>query len=629
MNNASALGTKAITIEGTGTVGGAFALNANYGGSIQPGADGDQSTAPGTLYATTNVVLPSGATSGAGYDVQLASGANSLLYVTGTVNLNNAMLNLSALNGFVPASVGQTFKIIKASGAITGTFANAGTLSTPNATYTVSTQTGGDDYVLLTVHQLTQTPTTESVTTSSTSVTYGNMVSFTAVVTAPLTSNAPTGSVVFWDGTTDLSALPTAVSSSSSSGTTTTWTLTLPYAFKVTAPLGDTITAAYTATGNFASDTATVTQTVTKRAITLTAAAWDKIYDGSTAAPGAVPTVTGGSLAVNPVTGENDTLDYTESFTSRNAISTGFISNPLVINQATGSVSDGDGGNSSANYSVTYLNSTAGAILPLAITVTATAATKPFDGNTSVGSSATPANATPTITAGTVFTPANPDGPTWPPMRPPTAAYDTLAFTETYASAAAGSEALVPAGSVNDGNGGFNYSVTFDNASGTITRTATHFVVTTQTSPLSVTAGSNFLLELEAENANGNLVPGYTGTVSFTSSDSTEAAWLSQYTMTFEPGTGVAFALVSLQHVGTWSITATATSSNQATNPTGTSNVVTDGITVTNGSPTQVAISTIANTYAGTTIPVSARWKTCMETRSSAMNTRRRTRPTR
>ena len=148
--------------------------------------------------------------------------------------------------------------------------------------------------------------------------------------------------------------------------------------------------------------------------------------------------------------------------------------------------------------------------------------------------------------------------------------------------------------------------MTFDNASGTITRTATHFVVTTQTSPLSVTAGSNFLLELEAEDANGNLVPGYTGTVSFTSSDSTEAAWLSQYTMTFEPGTGVAFALVSLQHVGTWSITATATSSNQATNPTGTSNVVTDGITVTNGSPTQVAISTIANTYAGTTIPVSA-----------------------
>ena len=233
--------------------------------------------------------------------------------------------------------------------------------------------------------------------------------------------------------------LPTAVSSSSSSGTTTTWTLTLPYAFKVTAPLGDTITAAYTATGNFASDTATVTQTVTKRAITLTAAAWDKIYDGSTAAPGAVPTVTGGSLAVNPVTGENDTLDYTESFTSRNAISTGFISNPLVINQATGSVSDGDGGNSSANYSVTYLNSTAGAILPLAITVTATAATKPFDGNTSVGSSATPANATPTITACTVFTPANPDGAYLAPNAAPNGAYDTLAFTETYASAAAGS----------------------------------------------------------------------------------------------------------------------------------------------------------------------------------------------
>ena len=187
----------------------------------------------------------------------------------------------------------------------------------------------------------------------------------------------------------------------------------------MTAPGGDTITAQFTPTNDQVFDgiSGTMTQIVTQRYITLTAAAWDKIYDGSTSATGAVPTVTGGSLAVNPVTGDNDTLDYTESFTSRNAISSGFLSNPLIINSATGSVSDGNGGKS-ANYSVTYLNSTAGAILPLAITVTANAVTKVYDGGTSVAT-ATSGNETPTITeAGFAPAPRRQPGRQSRPRRP-------------------------------------------------------------------------------------------------------------------------------------------------------------------------------------------------------------------
>ena len=102
------------------------------------------------------------------------------------------MLNLSALNNFVPSHVGQTFTIITApgTGTITGTFANAGTLSTPNADYSVSIQ--GDDRVLLDVTALVATPTAmSSVTSSTSSVTYGRPLTFMAVVSDSGTARPP------------------------------------------------------------------------------------------------------------------------------------------------------------------------------------------------------------------------------------------------------------------------------------------------------------------------------------------------------------------------------------------------------------------------------------------------------
>jgi uncharacterized repeat protein (TIGR03803 family) len=79
------------------------------------------------------------------------------------------------------------------------------------------------------------------------------------------------------------------------------------------------------------------------------------------------------------------------------------------------------------------------------ITVTAATATKTYDGTTS-------STAVPTITGGSLAT------------------SDTAAFTEQYVSVGAGAGlTLVPGGSVNDGNGGNNYLVTWvDNYQGVI-----------------------------------------------------------------------------------------------------------------------------------------------------------------
>ena len=83
---------------------------------------------------------------------------------------------------------------------------------------------------------------------------------------------------------------------------------------------------------------------------------------------------------------------------------------------------------------MTLVNVTTGSITPLAITVTAAADTKGYDGGTA-------ASASPAVTGGSIAT------------------GDTAAFTEWFDNKNAGSgKTLAPAGSVSDGNGGSNYA---------------------------------------------------------------------------------------------------------------------------------------------------------------------------
>src|SRR5207249_1723702 len=94
---------------------------------------------------------------------------------------------------------------------------------------------------------------------------------------------------------------------------------------------------------------------------------------------------------------------------------------------AAGSVTDG---NSGANYAVTFVANTTGAITARAITVTAATNSKGYDATTS-------AAATPTVTSGTLV------------------GSDTGSFSETYdtANVGTGKTLSVSAYAINDGNG--------------------------------------------------------------------------------------------------------------------------------------------------------------------------------
>ena len=106
-------------------------------------------------------------------------------------------------------------------------------------------------------------------------------------------------------------------------------------------PPADTITATYTAGTGFADSNGTTTQTVTPLAITVTAAANTKTYDGTTSAA-ATPTITAGSLV------RSDTAAFSETYDNKNA-GTGKTLTPA------GSVNDGNSGN---NYAVTFVANT-------------------------------------------------------------------------------------------------------------------------------------------------------------------------------------------------------------------------------------------------------------------------------
>ena len=189
-----------------------------------------------------------------------------------------------------------------------------------------------------------------------------------------------------------------------------------------------------TDSGNYqlASSTATTSASITDRPITVTAAADSKVYDGATNSVG-VPTVTSGSLA------SGDTGSFTQSFNSRH-VGTGKTLTP------SGSINDGNGGN---DYSVTLAPANTGTITARAITFTVGTDSKTYDGTTA-------SSGVPTVTSGSL------------------ASGDTGNFIQNFDSKQVGtSKTLTPAGSINDGNGGNDYSMTLAAANtGTITARA-------------------------------------------------------------------------------------------------------------------------------------------------------------
>ena len=183
------------------------------------------------------------------------------------------------------------------------------------------------------------------------------------------------------------------------------------------------------------------TGVITAEALTITAVTNTKTYDGTTSAA-MVPDITSGGLA------PGDTADFVEMYNTPN-VGTGLTLTPSGI------VNDGNGGN---NYTYTFLSIATGVITAEALTITAVANTKIYDGTTS-------AAALPEITSGSLQ------------------GSDVADFIEAYSTPNAGTGlTLTPSGTVEDGNGGNNYTYTFVPVStGVITAEALTITAVTNT----------------------------------------------------------------------------------------------------------------------------------------------------
>jgi YDG domain/Bacterial Ig-like domain (group 3) len=177
------------------------------------------------------------------------------------------------------------------------------------------------------------------------------------------------------------------------------------------------------------STTASATADITARPLTVTAVGVNKVYDGTN-----VASVT---LSDDRVSGDLLSLTYVSATFDDKNVGTGKAISVTGI-----SVTGTDAGNYSWNTSA----SATANITQRPITVTAASDTKVYDGNTS-------SDETPGISYGSL------------------AGSDQASFTQTFNNKNVGTgKTLTPAGTVNDGNSGNNYKVTFaNNTSGEIT----------------------------------------------------------------------------------------------------------------------------------------------------------------
>jgi hypothetical protein len=235
-----------------------------------------------------------------------------------------------------------------------------------------------------------------------------------------------------YDGTTASAGAPSIISGSLASGDTVAWT----QAFDTkNVGVNKTLTPAGAVSDGNAGNNYTVTfttvgtGTITTRAITVTAVTGTKAYDGTTSSTG-MPTITTGSLATG------DSATWTQTFASK------LVETNKTLTPA-GVVNDGNGGN---NYIVTFATVDTGTITARTITVTASTDSKAYNGTTN-------STGIPTITVGSLV------------------AGDSAVWTQTFNNKNVGTnKTITPAGTVSDGSGGSNYSVTFAIvATGTIT----------------------------------------------------------------------------------------------------------------------------------------------------------------
>jgi filamentous hemagglutinin family protein len=588
----SSVFSEAAGFTNTGTLAGSGKIVVGTGtsklineGNIDPGGTG----VAGTLTITGAVQL----STGSDLNMELggtAAGQFDVLSVSGALSGNASSfgaLTLSEINGYVPTVLsGTSFQLVKAgSGASSTAFAPFHLArTTSSATYAATNIT-----VNVAPDVLTVTPTSgQSTVYGTTDPTF----TFTATGFDPTTSddtanslsgllaraagsNAGTyginqGTLVSTDGYlisftsgVNFSITPATLTVSGLSGTNRTYNGSVIDAFSGTAVLNglvgtDTLTLGNAANGTLASANAgseaiatgltisngtglasnyTLVQptlsnvTIAQAPLTITGlSGTGRIYDGT------VVDALSGTAVLNGLVGsETLTMSNTGSGTlaSKNAGSEAVATN-VTLSNGTGLAS---------NYVLTQPTLGNVTITPAALTISAVSDSKTYDGTTN-------SSQTPTVTAGTVFT------------------GDSLsALTQSFASKNVlgqnGSTLNVNSITLNDGNGGNNYTVTVDSATGTITpaslvinavsATKTYDATTNSTGIPTVTGtvfSGDTLSALTESFASKNVLGTNSSTLnvnSYTLSDGNNG---SNYNVTVNSATGTITPLASVAWVG-------------------------------------------------------------------------------
>ena len=255
--------------------------------------------------------------------------------------------------------------------------------------------------------------------------------------------------------------------------------------------------------GNYTfNTTAAAAANIAQAALTLSTASQTRTYDGSTNSSGVVGIA--GLFGTDSVTG------LTQRFDSRNASAAN--GRTLLVNSGY-TVNDGNGG---GNYLVSTVNAT-GTINQAALTLTATAQTRTYDGTTNSGGVVGVAG----LAGGDTLTGA------------------TQRFDSANASAVNGRTLLVNGGyTLSDGNGGNNYAVSTVNATGTINQ-----------APLTITAnnatktyGGTLNLAGTEFTSTGLLTGETIGSVSLASTGAASGAIVANSSYPITPSGGVAAA---------------------------------------------------------------------------------------
>ncbi|MEM5767088.1 MAG: MBG domain-containing protein, partial [Bacillota bacterium] len=326
-------------------------------GAVELSSAGSAATAnvSGSPYAITAGNATGGTFNAGNYTITYNDGALTISPASLTVTANNAAKTYGQTTAFTGAE-------FSASGLQNGetigsvTLDSAGSAATANVTgspYTITadnatggTFNAGNYTITYNDGALTIAPAALTVTASNAAKTYGQAVTFTG--SEFTTSGLQNGETI---GSVTLNSAGSAATANVSGS---------PYAITANNATGGTFNA-----GNYTITYQNGALTIAPRPITVTAMADIKPYDGTTLSA-AVPTITVGSLA------GGDTAIFSQTYDTKNA-------GPGKTLTPTAAISDGNNGN---NYAVTYVTNTSGVIMPRSLTVTATAASKTYDGTT-------------------------------------------------------------------------------------------------------------------------------------------------------------------------------------------------------------------------------------------------------